>query len=139
MSDEHERDPDVRPTWSETGLPLCDDACPNFDGKRCKAMGFRPGRFCEPMLFQQAQESAALTAERNRLRERLDEAVAFIGKARELLGDWLSDAWSQHLADTTSEFFGSTDIAFGCEHVGCKQPFGHKHVIGGPAEQKASP
>jgi hypothetical protein len=51
-----ERDPDVRPTWDERGLPLCDDACPNFDGKRCKAMGFRPDRFCEPMLLQLLSE-----------------------------------------------------------------------------------
>lgn len=50
MSDE--RDPGVVPTWDERGLPLCDDSCPSFDGKRCKATGFRPDRFCEPMLIQ---------------------------------------------------------------------------------------
>lgn len=45
-----DRDPDVRPTYDERGLPLCVDSCPNYDGKRCKATGFRPDRFCEPML-----------------------------------------------------------------------------------------
>lgn len=82
-----ERDPDVRPTWSETGLPLCDEECPNFDGKRCKAMGFRPDRFCEPELLQQAEElaryrggdveAAHLAATVDRLRGALERIEAY--------------------------------------------------------------
>ena len=39
---------DRKPRWSE-GVPVCtEDECPCFDGKRCRVMGFRPGRLCEP-------------------------------------------------------------------------------------------
>lgn len=42
-------------------LPLCSgDECPNYDGKRCKAMGFRPDRFCEPELIHQVELMAWL-------------------------------------------------------------------------------
>lgn len=84
-----ERDPDVRPTYDERGLALCDDACPNFDGKRCKATGFRPAQFCEPELIRQARllaklegddaEHAALQAsnlERIRVLEEALETIA---------------------------------------------------------------
>jgi hypothetical protein len=68
------------------------------------------------------------------LGKRLDEAVKYIGMARELLSEWQSEGWCRSASEGTTEFFASTDIAFGCEHVGCEAPFGHKHVIGGPAE-----
>ena len=35
----------------KNGLPLHSDECPDYDGKRCSRMGFRPTRFCEPALI----------------------------------------------------------------------------------------
>jgi hypothetical protein len=40
---------DVRPKWSPS-VPMCDEECPSFDGKRCSQMGFRPGNICEPAV-----------------------------------------------------------------------------------------
>ena len=42
------------PDW-EDGVPLHDDACRAFDGKRCSLMGFRPDRICEPQVKEMAQ------------------------------------------------------------------------------------
>jgi hypothetical protein len=40
----------IEPEWSD-GLPLCtEDGCQSYDGKRCRVLGFRPDRFCEPAL-----------------------------------------------------------------------------------------
>lgn len=36
--------------WSG-GIPLCqDELCPQYDGKRCRMLGFRPDRICEPAV-----------------------------------------------------------------------------------------
>ncbi len=41
------------PERAANGLPLCSQAgCALFDGKRCEAIGFRPDRFCEPVLVE---------------------------------------------------------------------------------------
>lgn len=75
---------DVQPRMVE-GLPHCDEACPNHDGKRCRATGFRPDRFCEPALD-------GFVADRNLLRNRLpgltatlDEVFGIVDRVR----DWL--------------------------------------------------
>lgn len=40
------------PSRDERGLPLCSrEDCHEYDGKRCRALGFRPDRFCEPALL----------------------------------------------------------------------------------------
>ena len=41
----------MNPDYDKNGLPLHVDECPEYDGKRCKLMGFRPDRFCEPALI----------------------------------------------------------------------------------------
>lgn len=44
---------DIKPQWAASGdgeVPLCDERCPEFDGKRCGVMGNRPGRLCEPWV-----------------------------------------------------------------------------------------
>lgn len=47
------RDPVRAPQRDKNGLPLCtSDGCPQYDGKRCREMGFRPDRFCEPQLVE---------------------------------------------------------------------------------------
>lgn len=44
---------DIKPDHDTNALPLCSGAaCPSYDGKRCKNLGFRPDRFCEPALIQ---------------------------------------------------------------------------------------
>lgn len=38
------------PVWGE-GLPICSrEECREYDGKRCRMMGFRPAHHCEPAL-----------------------------------------------------------------------------------------
>lgn len=45
--------PKPNPTLNAEGLPLCsEDACALYDGKRCRAIGFRPGTYCEPALVE---------------------------------------------------------------------------------------
>lgn len=40
------------PERDKHGLPVCStEYCPQYDGKRCREMGFRPDRFCEPQLI----------------------------------------------------------------------------------------
>jgi hypothetical protein len=41
-----------KPERDKNGLPWCTrEDCPQYDGKRCREMGFRPDRFCEPQLI----------------------------------------------------------------------------------------
>lgn len=75
---------DVRPRMVE-GLPECDDACPNHDGKRCRATGFRPDRFCEPALDR-------LVADRNLLRNQVPGLTATLDELRGTLLDVLASA-----------------------------------------------
>lgn len=43
-------DPPARVDWFED-TPVCGrEACPQYDGKHCRAMGFRPDRICEPVV-----------------------------------------------------------------------------------------
>lgn len=43
---------DREPYRDENGLPKCSrDDCPQYDGKRCRELGFRPDAFCEPQLI----------------------------------------------------------------------------------------
>lgn len=56
-------DPTPNPAHDDNGVPLCNQAgCGLFDGKRCKATGFRPDRFCEPALVEIVAENKALKA-----------------------------------------------------------------------------
>lgn len=48
------RDCPCRPEWDK-GVPLHNDGCPNYDGKRCEAIGFQPDRFCEPCVIEMAR------------------------------------------------------------------------------------
>lgn len=56
-------DPKPNPTLNAEGLPLCsEDACALYDGKRCRAIGFRPDTYCEPALVEIIAERDALKA-----------------------------------------------------------------------------
>lgn len=48
-----------RPYWSDAGdgIPLCQEDCPWFDGKRCQALGLRAplGHGCEPVIREMAR------------------------------------------------------------------------------------
>jgi hypothetical protein len=45
--------PDVSPDIGEGGIPLCSNTnCPAYDGKRCKHIGARPDRMCEPAVAE---------------------------------------------------------------------------------------
>jgi hypothetical protein len=66
-----------RPMLDDNGLPLCrPDDCPLYDGKRCRAMGARPDRFCEPELAEMAADNA-------RTKRRADEMAAAIDAFKE--------------------------------------------------------
>jgi hypothetical protein len=46
----------MKPNYSEHGVPFCsEDACPEYDGKRCRALGCRPGPICEPAVIAMAR------------------------------------------------------------------------------------
>ena len=46
----------IQPTWDD-GVPVCTEGdCCQYDGKRCYAMGFRPGRICEPAVMRMSTE-----------------------------------------------------------------------------------
>lgn len=51
--------PDIRP--APTGRCV-EDECPSFDGKRCRAIGFRPGEWCEPWVLAMREELVQLRA-----------------------------------------------------------------------------
>ena len=44
----------ISPVWSAEG-PTCSESCPQHDGKRCMAIGFSPGRYCEPAVAAMAR------------------------------------------------------------------------------------
>jgi len=46
------------------GVPYCekDDTCPQYDGKRCRAMGCRPSSICEPSVRVMRAEVERLRA-----------------------------------------------------------------------------
>ncbi len=45
----------VSPRWS-TAVPYCaKEECDQYDGKRCKLMGQRPGNVCVPVVMGMAE------------------------------------------------------------------------------------
>lgn len=42
------------PAWADD-VPFCDERCPQHDGKRCRLLGERPGRICEPAVSAMAE------------------------------------------------------------------------------------
>ncbi len=68
--------PDINPVW-EDGLPVCTEGkCPQYDGKRCRMVGWRPDRFCEPALKTLAAENRRLRA----IESDLTEAAGLLEK-----------------------------------------------------------
>lgn len=45
------------PRWNGN-VPLCRDACPHHDGKRCRILGHRPNIMCEPVVEAMGAEIA---------------------------------------------------------------------------------
>ena len=44
------------PSWDGVGVPHCtEDGCANYDGKRCRLMGQRPGELCRPVVEAMAE------------------------------------------------------------------------------------
>jgi hypothetical protein len=42
---------EAQPQWSDELVPLCAlESCQKYDGKRCRALGLRPGYVCEPAV-----------------------------------------------------------------------------------------
>lgn len=43
---------DIRPRYlGDDPVPYCaEEACPSYDGKRCRVLGHRPGNICEPQV-----------------------------------------------------------------------------------------
>lgn len=56
---------DIRPDWPPERRPMhytpvcSEDKCPSFDGKRCRAMGFRPLTGWAKMAFMQGDDAKA--------------------------------------------------------------------------------
>lgn len=49
-----------QPRIGDDGIPHCSyEACAQYDGKRCRELGFRAGSFCEPQIADMARELAA--------------------------------------------------------------------------------
>jgi hypothetical protein len=79
----------MTPTRDKDGLPLHTDECPEYDGKRCRFMGFRPDRFCEPELVEERERALVLAAQVERVkallvswssdRERMEEVATWDG------------------------------------------------------------
>jgi hypothetical protein len=44
----------ISPNWV-SNVPHCSDSCPKHDGKRCEALGHRPGDICEPAVVEMAE------------------------------------------------------------------------------------
>ena len=53
---------DYRPRCDENGVPFCSDDCQQFDGKRCRLIGFRPSGICEPWAQDIVVENQRLHA-----------------------------------------------------------------------------
>lgn len=50
---------EIRPRIGQGGIPRCAyDACPQYDGKRCRAMGFKPDGICEPAVLDLVKRAA---------------------------------------------------------------------------------
>ena len=46
----------ISPRIDDDGIPRCtEDDCPQYDGKRCMALGFRPQSICEPAVILMAK------------------------------------------------------------------------------------
>lgn len=53
----------IQPNIGDDLVPMCPgDRCCQYDGKRCRLIGFRPGYICEPAVARMAQERRALLA-----------------------------------------------------------------------------
>jgi hypothetical protein len=75
-------EPKPSPTRDANGLPLCsEDACALYDGKRCRALGFRPDRFCEPALVDLESVRVEQAA---KLHRHLDELAAARARIEDL-------------------------------------------------------
>jgi len=44
------------PRYDNNCLPLHNDECGDYDGKRCVLRGFRPDRHCEPALVELVEQ-----------------------------------------------------------------------------------
>lgn len=56
------------------GIPFCsDDSCPEYDGKRCRLLGSRPGNICEPAVDELVTKHNALQNQLPGLTATLDE------------------------------------------------------------------
>lgn len=57
------------PKTDAKGIPWCtDDGCPLYDGKRCRATGFKPSNICEPAVEAMAEKIKTLETDAARSR-----------------------------------------------------------------------
>lgn len=73
-------EPKPNPSHDANGLPLCDQDCALYDGKRCSALGFKPDRFCEPALIEIVEKVASLEARVVELERRPGPIEAAVGR-----------------------------------------------------------
>jgi hypothetical protein len=54
------------PRFDKAGVPWCtEERCPSHDGKRCREIGFKPSRICEPEVKAMAEELVRLRRARH--------------------------------------------------------------------------
>jgi hypothetical protein len=85
----------MTPTKDKDGLPLHTDDCPEYDGKRCRLVGFRPDHFCEPALIEEKERARVLAIQVEQLNREVstltierDRLAGQVARVRELLGRW---------------------------------------------------
>lgn len=113
---------EINPERDSRGMPFCAESCLQYDGKRCRALGFtvRLGTICEPavldLLAERDQAVADMEAAEQRLLgvldgtfavgdgtaqreiERLREQLAIMTAERDALRDKLRAALERNLA-----------------------------------------
>lgn len=57
------------PSWERGDVPACAEDCVLYDGKRCRATGFRPSSICEPVVERMAELLSELRPARKRVRK----------------------------------------------------------------------
>lgn len=49
-----ETETEAKPRWTD-GVPYCsEEDCAQYDGKRCRSLGFKPASICEPAVVEMA-------------------------------------------------------------------------------------
>jgi len=103
---------DIRPNVdAKTGVPFCAESdCPLYDGKRCRAMGFRPSNICEPAVMDLVSE---ITTQRAALERAQGVATRFSLPHNTDAQLWVRDAGRYVLGEASiiGDYIAATERA----------------------------